>query len=96
MTLVGDYPPPQGGIATHVKQLLELLLLRGVEAHVFNIGKGRPSSENVESLSADALHLTLARSKASPGLIHLHTSGNNLKSWWRALGVGLSGLRQSR
>jgi glycosyltransferase involved in cell wall biosynthesis len=79
-----------------VKQLLELLLLRGVDAHVFNIGKGRPSSAHVETLTSHALHLELSLPKAGKGLVHLHTSGNNLKSWWRALGVGLSGLRQSR
>src|SRR4051812_30520329 len=44
--LVGDYPPPQGGVAIHVQQLQRYLVRQGLEAKVLNIGKGgRPAPD---------------------------------------------------
>ena len=38
--LVGDYPPPQGGVAIHVQQLHRFLDERGVHVRGLDIGKG--------------------------------------------------------
>ncbi|MBI3182046.1 MAG: glycosyltransferase family 4 protein [Myxococcales bacterium] len=80
--LVGDYPPPPGGVAVHVGQLLAFLSERGVVARVLDVGKGgNATAEVVPTRSAAALALRLARFSAEGWLVHLHTSGNNRKAW---------------
>ena len=39
--LVGDYPPPYGGIAIQIQHLARELPQAGVECRVLNIGQGR-------------------------------------------------------
>ena len=58
--LIGDYPPPYGGVAIHVQQLHRFLRDRGVEAKVLDIGKGgRPAPDviPVQSLARFGLRL---------------------------------------
>ncbi len=86
--LIGDYPPPHGGVAVHVKQLHDFLLARGLESKVLDIGKGRgPAPEVVPSPSLGCYGWHLARFAASGWLLHLHTSGNNPKAWLVAASV---------
>src|SRR5207245_3876461 len=45
--LVGDYPPPNGGIATHVEELFRALRARGATCLVLDIGKGQLPAQGV-------------------------------------------------
>ncbi len=91
--LIGDFPPPQGGVAVHVKQLAEYLEQHGATVHVLDIGKGGHSLSFVTPARTPAALAREVRRFARDGYtIHLHTSGNNRKSWLVALAVAqLSG-----
>src|SRR2546421_345225 len=45
--LVGDFPPPSGGVATHVEELFRAVRARGGECEVLDIGKGQLPAEGV-------------------------------------------------
>ncbi|WP_426751657.1 spore coat polysaccharide biosynthesis glycosyltransferase ExoO [Myxococcus sp. Y35] len=96
--LVGDYPPPHGGVAVHVQQLHGFLRSRGVEVKVLDIGKGgRPAPDVIPARGAARFGLRLARYVAAGWTVHVHTSGNNPKSWVLAGMVGgLPGPKASR
>lgn len=83
--LIGDYPPPLGGIAVHLQQLQRSLQALGAQPRVLDIGKGaarRAASEDVLPVrSGGRLLLELARDAARGFTLHLHTSGNNPKAW---------------
>ncbi|XXF80885.1 glycosyltransferase [Myxococcaceae bacterium GXIMD 01537] len=95
--LVGDYPPPHGGVAVHVQQLHRFLRGRGLEARVLDIGKGgRPDPDVHPVRTAPQFGLRLAGYLAAGWTVHVHTSGNNPKSWLLAAMVGAPGLRAPR
>jgi glycosyltransferase involved in cell wall biosynthesis len=96
--LVGDYPPPYGGVAIHVQQLHGFLRGQGVEAKVLDIGKGgRPAPDVTPVKSPAHFALRLAGFVSSGWTVHVHTSGNNPKSWVLAGMVGgVPGLRSPR
>ncbi|HZI09006.1 MAG TPA: glycosyltransferase family 4 protein [Myxococcus sp.] len=96
--LVGDYPPPYGGVAIHVQQLHGFLRGQGVEAKVLDIGKGgRPAPDVLPVKSPAHFALRLAGFVSSGWTVHVHTSGNNPKSWVLAGMVGgVPGLRSPR
>ncbi len=91
--LVGDYPPPMGGIAVHVRQLHDALVRRGARVRGIDLGR------------AAGVHPQVRRARPGPALLgalveegeavtHLHTSGNNPRSLAVVAGVGL--LRSGR
>src|SRR5260370_41975385 len=45
--LVGDYPPPNGGVATHVDELFRAVRARGGQCEVLDIGKGQLPADGV-------------------------------------------------
>nr|WP_279636939.1 glycosyltransferase [Corallococcus llansteffanensis] len=96
--LVGDYPPPYGGVAIHVRQLHQFLRGRGVETKVLDIGKGgRPAPDVLPVQGAAAFGLRLAGFTSAGWTVHLHTSGNNPKAWMLAALVGsMPGSRSPR
>jgi glycogen synthase len=80
--LVGDYPPPAGGVAVHVRQLQAFLALRGLEVRVLDIGKGAHRKLGVTPVrAAPALVREVFHHARAGWIVHLHTSGNNPKSW---------------
>lgn len=84
--LIGDHPPPPGGVATHVAELKRFLVERGVEARVLDIGRGgRPAPDVVPARAPRQFGLRLAQFSAGGWLLHLHTSGNNRAAWLVAL-----------
>lgn len=87
--LVGDYPPPYGGIAVQIQHLARTLPKAGVECRVLNIGKGRGiSSPEIDSPQGKIdLLLKLMRYARSKYLLHLFTNGENWKSWALAFAV---------
>lgn len=95
--LVGDYPPPHGGVAVHVQQLHQYLRSRGVEAKVLDIGKGgRPAPDVLPVRSAADFGLRLAGFLRDGWTVHVHTSGNNPKAWVLAGAAGVPGPRAPR
>ena len=80
--LVGDFPPPSGGVATHVEELFHAVRARGGECEVLDVGKGQLPADGVFPAGSEARFAALLLSRAARGFrIHLHTSGSNPKSW---------------
>jgi glycogen(starch) synthase len=93
--LVGDYPPPAGGIAVHALRLHQALRARGLSVRGIDIGAGgRLRPEVLPTRSAVRLLGEVHRATQGGALVHLHTSGNNAKSFALALAVG-SAARES-
>ncbi|MHB8875268.1 MAG: glycosyltransferase family 4 protein [Myxococcaceae bacterium] len=91
--LIGDYPPPAGGIAIHLAELKAYLQGCGVQTCVLDIGKGgRPAPDVIPARGPRQFGLRLAQFLAAGWLAHLHTSGNNRRSWMRALATAAEGL----
>jgi glycogen(starch) synthase len=91
IVLVGDYPPPAGGIAVHVQQLHRWLRERGVPVRVLDIGKGGHDRQDPGVLPARAPQTLVRRlARVSPdSVVHLHTSGNNPRAWYLTALVSL-------
>jgi glycosyltransferase involved in cell wall biosynthesis len=95
--LIGDYPPPYGGVAIHVQQLHRFLRGRGVEAKVLDIGKGgRPAPDVIPVQSLARFGLRLAGFLSAGWTVHVHTSGNNPKSWMLAAAAAVPAPRSPR
>ncbi|MDR0965656.1 MAG: glycosyltransferase [Myxococcales bacterium] len=85
--LVGNTPPPHGGVAMHVQALYEKLHALDAWVRVLSLGAHHsgPSIQGVKSASALASELS---SYALLGFLpHLHMSGHTLKSWLIAAAV---------
>ncbi|HZH03991.1 MAG TPA: glycosyltransferase family 4 protein [Myxococcaceae bacterium] len=94
--LVGDYPPPSGGISVHVQQLHGVLRRAGIDAHVLDIGKGRQRHPDVTAAHSPWAYASRLAAFAARGyLIHLHTSGNNRKAWAVAASCAWMPLRRA-
>ena len=79
--LVGDFPPPGGGVATHVEELFRAVRARGGECEVLDIGKGQLPAEGVVPAGGVTRFSALLASRVARGFrIHLHTSAANPKS----------------
>jgi glycogen(starch) synthase len=83
--LVGDYPPPNGGVATHVEELFRAVRARGGSCFVLDIGKGQLPAHGIVPAGSVARFSLLLGSYAARGYrVHVHTSGSNRKSWMLA------------
>ena len=88
--LVGDHPPPHGGVSVHVQQLHGYLREQGVRAVVLDIGKGgRPAPDVLPARTAVQYGKRLASFLRAGWMVHVHTSGNNPKSWMLAATAGV-------
>jgi len=80
--IVGDYPPPHGGVAVHVELLQRAVRARGGECTVLDIGKGQLPADGVVPAGGYASFTAELFSRALRGYrVHVHTSGANRKSW---------------
>ncbi|MFZ5469173.1 MAG: glycosyltransferase family 4 protein [Myxococcota bacterium] len=90
VVLVGDYPPPPGGVAVHVRQLFDYLREKGADVKVLDVGKGGHEGDGVYSArTPKTLVAQLSRLASSGHLVHLHTSGNNSMAWMLAAVVSV-------
>lgn len=90
--LIGDYPPPMGGIAVHVQQLHRAFSRLGIQCRVLDIGKGGNAGEGIiDGHRYGTYARELFRYAAAGWTLHFHTSGNNPKAWTVALSVALTG-----
>ncbi|TAK07550.1 MAG: glycosyl transferase family 1, partial [Candidatus Manganitrophaceae bacterium] len=80
--LIGDYPPPYGGISVHVQQLAAFLRKHGAECIVLDIEPGTDSKPGAIRVSGPLGFLwTLIRFSWRGYVSHIHTNGHNFKSW---------------
>lgn len=90
--MVGDHPPPNGGVATHVEELFHALRARGAVCSVLDIGKGQLPAQGVIPAGGIARFSALLASHAARGYrIHVHTSGANPRSWMLAQACAAAG-----
>ena len=95
--IVGDYPPPHGGVAVHVEELQRAIRAAGGDAVVLDIGKGQLPADGVVAAGSPAQFLLQLSLHAARGyLIHLHTSGANPKSWTLAALCAAAGRASGR
>lgn len=91
--LMGDYPPPYGGVAIHVQQLHRGFTEAGIDVRVLDVGKGPKEKARgvIAARGMPEIAAMLARLSPDGRLFHLHTSGNNSKSFLlaAAASVGL-------
>jgi glycosyltransferase involved in cell wall biosynthesis len=89
IALVGNWPPPYGGVSVHVAALARVLSARGVDVCVLDLGHGDHSGPALAPVRHPARFAAgLARVAASGRLVHVHTNGANPKSWLVALAAG--------
>lgn len=89
IALVGNWPPPHGGLSVHVEALARVLRERGADVRVLDIGAGDHRGGVVRRARGPLRYaLALARVAAEGRLVHLHTNGANRKSWLVALAAG--------
>jgi len=82
VVLVGDFPPPNGGVATHVEEVFRAVRAHGGECVVLDIGKGQLPADGVLPAGSGLRFAALLAAYAARGFrVHLHTSGANPKSW---------------
>lgn len=83
--LVGDFPPPHGGVAVHVELVYRAIRAAGGQCVVLDIGKGQLPADGVLPAGGVARFTALLASHAARGFqVHVHTSGANPKSWMLA------------
>jgi glycogen(starch) synthase len=88
--IVGNWPPPTGGVSVHVEGLTERLRTEGHTVTVLDVGRGRHTGPGlVAAPGVTRFPLQLTALADSHDLIHLHTSGANPKSWALIALVGL-------
>ncbi len=93
IALVGNWPPPYGGIAVHVAGLADTLRRRGFDVCVLDIGVGRHCGPALRrARGAITLGAALAAVAAEARLLHVHTNGANRRSWLVALAGGRARL----
>jgi glycogen synthase len=93
IALIGDYPPPFGGVSVHVAALAAALRSRRADVRVLDIGRGDHTGEGIVPARGGSRFLAeLARVAQERRLVHVHTSGANAKSWLVALAASLARL----
>ncbi len=92
IVLIGDYPPPYGGISVHVQQLSRLLAQNGAECRVIDIEPGTTPKEGAIRVKGYFDFLRRVFWFSYKGFVsHIHTNGHNFKSWlaiWVTTWVG--------
>jgi glycosyltransferase involved in cell wall biosynthesis len=94
--IVGDYPPPYGGVSVSVAALhRQLSARRDTEVRVLDIGIHRREQrpECVPVFGGLDFARKLLRHAARGFTIHVHTNGHNVKSWVVAALCVAAGLR---
>ena len=82
LLLVGDWPPPIGGVAIHLRALRDAARKIGADARVIDIGHGQNRLDGVVPSGRPRQFVDLLMSEARQAdIVHLHTSGANPKSW---------------
>jgi len=83
--LVGNYPPPFGGISVHVQLLHRMLLRDGIDTRVLNIDPRAKSSQDYIKIRGHIDFILQLILLSRGRVVHLHTNGHNRMSWLIAL-----------
>jgi len=97
--LVGDYPPPYGGVSTQIAELRRRLSgAPGYTCRVLDIGASRRLRRPECLPTRNALEFAgrLLGDVVGGGIVHLHTNGHNVKSWLVCLACACMGLLGGR
>ena len=96
--LVGDFPPPWGGISTQIATLQDRLLARGDEVVVLDIGRHRRRARPGCLPARGATHFatTVVQHARRGFTVHLHTNGHNAKSWLATFACAVAGAGAGR
>jgi glycosyltransferase involved in cell wall biosynthesis len=82
LLLIGDYPPPYGGISVHVQQLSDFVRRQGASCSVLDIEPGSdPKPGAIRVTGAFGFLSTLILFSWRGYVSHIHTNGHNFKSW---------------
>ena len=73
---LGPYPPPHGGVQTHLVAIRQFLLERGVRCAVINITRHRKAETDEVYYPRNALELARLLLRLPYNLIHLHLGGH--------------------
>ena len=86
IALLGNHPPPYGGVSVHVAALAQALRRRGEAVQVLDLGGGGHRGPGIWPARGPVqCPWALARAAVAGYLVHAHTSGANPKSWLVAL-----------
>ncbi len=89
IALLGNWPPPFGGVAVHVAALARSLRGQGHDVAVLDLGTGGHTGDGVLPARGPVrLAAALARAIRERRLVHCHTNGANARSWLVALAAG--------
>jgi len=77
VTLIGAYPPPYGGVSVHIQRLQDFLLNNGFQCIVIDFSSSLKNAKNV--INAGKIKNLRYIQNAGGGIIHIHSSGINLK-----------------
>ena len=92
---LGPYPPPHGGVQTHVVALVDFLRQRGISCDVVNLTRFRRRSENGIYYPSNAFAVAWHLVSHRYDIIHLHIGG---RIWPQQLALALAcfGLPDTR
>ncbi len=86
--IVGDHPPPAGGISVHVEALGALLRSDGFRVETLDVTRPKRSPGAIPDVVAarNAAHLAAVVLDASArgAIVHVHVCGHHRKSWFLA------------
>jgi glycosyltransferase involved in cell wall biosynthesis len=84
---LGPYPPPHGGVQTHVVALVDFLRQSGITCDVVNLTRFRTAPENGIYYPSNAVEVVGHLLSHRYDIIHLHIGG---RIWARHLGLALA------
>jgi glycosyltransferase involved in cell wall biosynthesis len=84
---LGPYPPPHGGVQTHVVALVDFLRQREITCDLVNLTRYRRASENGIYYPSNALEVVRHLVSHRYDIIHLHIGG---RIWTRQLALALA------
>jgi glycosyltransferase involved in cell wall biosynthesis len=89
---VGSYPPPYGGVSTHIQRLHDKLLNFGNSSFVYNMSSNVYGETNVINMKLFSSWINILNLK--PTLIHFHTGSGYLL--WLAIFYVMAKIKNSK